>query len=295
MEFSRRDFLKLASASAAAIGLSSLELSKAERVLAASTKPAVIWLSGAGCTGCSISLLNATNSTIDQVLTSTISLKYHPTLMAASGDLAVAAARSTAQAGGYILVVEDAIPTAFGGRTCYVWDEGGVPVTMAAAVSSLAAKAKAIVAVGSCASFGGVSAANPATGQRSVQAYLNRPTVNIPGCPAHPDWIIGSLVQLIGGTTPSLDSYRRPTAYFGGEVIHENCPRQERSKATAFAQNGLCLRNLGCKGPVTHGDCESRKWNNAQNWCIGANGLCIGCTEPSFPSFPLHSVVSGGD
>ncbi len=296
MEISRRDFLRYTVASAAALGLSSLQLTRLQDALASETSPAVIWLSGSGCTGCSMSLLNAVNPTIDQVLLNTISLKYHPNLMAAAGDLAVQAARSTQQAGGYILVVEGAIPTASGGRYCYVWDEGGQAVTMASAVQSLAAKASKIVAVGTCASFGGIPKAYSPAGAQGVGAFLGKSVINIPGCPAHPDWIVGSLAQLVAGTTPALDSNGRPTAYFGGEAIHERCPREEDDEdhQLAFGIDGACLRGEGCKGPHTHCDCDKRKWNNKQSYCIGVNGLCIGCTEPSFPSFPLHSASTSG-
>jgi hydrogenase small subunit len=297
MEISRRDFLRVAGASAALLGLGSLELRRAEEALAGASSPPVLWLSGSACTGCSISLLNAVNPTIDQVLLNTISLKYHPNLMSAAGELAVTAARSTQQVGSYILVVEGAIPTANSGKYCYVWDENGQAVTMAQAVQSLAATASYVVAVGACASFGGIPGTNTTTSAKSLSSYLSsvgvsKSVVNLPGCPAHPDWIIGSLVQLIGGTVPALDSYGRPTAYYGSGVIHDSCPRRGLTHATQFGQDGLCLRDLGCKGPNTHADCWSRMWNNKQNWCIGANGPCIGCTESNFPAFPLHGTVS---
>ena len=288
MEISRRDFVKCLAASGAAIYLSSVSAEQVERALAASNSPAVIWLHGAACTGCSVSLLNAVKPTIDGVLLDTISLKYHPTVMAAAGDAAVQSARSTQAAGNYILVIEGAIPTASNGKYCYVWDEGGRSVTMAEAVTSLAANAKAVVAVGSCAAFGGVPATNPATGVKSVSAFLNRPVINLPGCPSHPSWMIGALALLIAGTPPALDQYGRPTTFYRPRVIHERCPRREHEEASRFGQDGYCLEELGCKGPRTHADCDLRWWNNAQNWCIGANGLCIGCTEPDFPAFPLH-------
>jgi hydrogenase small subunit len=125
MELTRRDFLKIASASALALGLNSAQLTRVERALADASSPPVLWLHGMACTGCSVSLLNAVNPTIDQVLLNTISLKYHPTLMTAAGDMAVAAARSTAAAGGHILVVEGAIPTANGGRYCFACHRSG--------------------------------------------------------------------------------------------------------------------------------------------------------------------------
>ena len=288
MDISRRDFFRYVSVSAIALGMSQLQLTQVEEALAGAASPPVVWLSGSACTGCSISLLNAVNPTIEQVLLKTISLKYHPQVMAAAGDLAVQAARSTAQAGGYILVVEGAIPTGSNGKYCYVWDEGGQAVTMASAVRSLAATARYIVAVGTCASFGGIPAAYALPGAKGLGAFLGQPVINLPGCPSHPDWIIGSLALLIAGTPPALDQYSRPKTFYTPKVIHERCPRREREEAHRFGQDGLCLEELGCKGPKTHADCDIRKWNNGQNWCIGANGLCIGCTEPSFPAFPLH-------
>ena len=294
MEISRRDFLKYISASAITLGLSRLQLSQVEQVLASAASPPVIWLSGASCSGCSVSLMNAVNPTVDQVLLNTISLKYHTTLMAAAGDLAVTAATSTADRGGYILVVEGAIPTGASGRYCYVWDEGGVAVTMADAVRRLAAKAQYIAAVGTCAAFGGIPAAFCDTGIQSLGTFLGRTVVNLPGCPAHPDWIIGTLASLISGVVPALDSNKRPTVYYKSQVIHERCPRREAEEASTFGQKGYCLKELGCKGPRSHADCDLRLWNNKQNWCIGADGLCIGCTEPDFPAFPLHSGGEDG-
>ena len=296
MEITRRDFFRYAGASALALGLNQLHLDELERVLAATSGAApVVWLSGSGCTGCSISLLNAVNPTIDQVLTSTISLKYHPNVMAAAGDLAVSAARSTQQAGGYILVVEGAIPTGTSSKYCYVWDEGGQSVTMAEAVSSLAAQASYIVAVGTCAAFGGIPRTYSPAAAKGVGAFLGRPVINLPGCPAHPDWIVGSLAAVLSGAMPTLDANSRPTAFYTREPIHERCPREESQEASRFGQDGRCMEELGCKGPSTHADCDLRWWNNSQNWCIGVNGLCIGCTEPDFPAFPLHrGGVSGG-
>lgn len=295
MEINRRDFLRLAAASATTLGLTSLQLDRVERILADAAHPPVLWLHGAACTGCSVSLLNAVNPTIDQVLLNTISLKYHPTLSAAAGDLAVQAIRSTQAAGDYVLVVEGAIPTANGGKACYVWDENGHAVTMSEAVSSLAANASHIVAVGTCASFGGIPAAYCATDAKGVKSFLNNSSViNVPGCPAHPDWIIGTLVKVLSGTPPTLDANNRPTTYFTPKAIHDRCPRKGTDEADQFGQDGLCLKELGCKGPQSHADCDTRKWNNGQNWCIGVNGLCVGCVEPTFPAFPLHKGGANG-
>lgn len=239
--------------------------------------------------------MNAVNPTVDEVLLNTISLKYHPTLMAAAGEMAVAAATSTAQAGGHILVIEGAIPTGQDGQYCTVWEEGGRPVTMAEATNAMAGQAEHVLAVGTCAAFGGVSSAYCGTDIQSVGSFLDRTVVNLPGCPPHPDWIIGTVARVLGGSMPALDSYGRPTLYYTSQVIHRRCPRREAEEADYFGQRGRCLEELGCRGPISHADCDLRLWNNGQNWCIGANGLCIGCTEPSFPNFPLHGEVDDDD
>jgi hydrogenase small subunit len=288
MYISRRDFLKYAGTSAAALCLSRLQIERVEEVFAATSSPPVIWLVGAACSGCSVSLMNAVNPTVDQLLLNTISLKYHPTLMAAAGEMAVAAAISTATQGNYILVVEGGVPTGEGGKYCTVWEEAGKPVTMAQAVSDLAARAQSVVAVGTCAAFGGIPSAFCESNVEGVGAYLGQSVINVPGCPPHPDWMIGTLAAAIAGTPPQLDSLHRPRAFFTSEPIHERCPRRESEEASDFGQKGRCLQELGCQGPRSHSDCDQRRWNNAQNWCIGANALCIGCTEPTFPAFPFH-------
>ena len=289
MKISRRDFLKVATTSAVALGLNRMHLFSLQKALAASGgKAPVIWLSGAGCTGDSISLLNAVNPTVDQVLTGVIDLGFHPNVMAAAGDLAVASAHSMAQAGGHILVVEGGVPTGLGGDTCYVWSENGKRVTMAEAVTAMAAGAKYIVAVGTCAAYGGIPGVYAPTATKGVGPFLGKTVVNLPGCPAHPDWIIGTLAQVIGGTVPALDSYGRPKAYYGN-TVHHQCPRREFEDASRLGQPNRCMEEIGCRGPETYADCPTRKWNNAQSWCIAVNSPCIACTEPSFPTFPLRS------
>ena len=315
MEITRRDLLKYLGASAAALGLSGVQLRQAEVALAAASSPPVIWLNGASCTGCSVSVLNVVGPTISEVLTQTISLRYSTTLMAAAGDVAITAAKSTAQAaaGSYILVVEGAIPTASEGKYAYVWDENGRSVTMAEAVKTLAASAKYVLAVGTCSSFGGIPRVNTSASAKGVSDYLrevgvpiansgefgmgivsspspaNPVVVNLPGCAPHPDWVIGSIAKILAGTPPRLDRFGRPVDYYKEMPIHERCPRRMRPQATQFGQDGLCVIQLGCKGPIANADCETRLWNNRNNWCIGANGLCLACVQPDFPSFPFHS------
>lgn len=122
---------------------------------------------------------------------------------------------------------------------------------------------------------------NP-TGIVSVSKLTGLPTVNIPGCPTHPDWIVWTLAHMLTGQLPTLDSSNRPTALYGREV-HKSCPRRESGETKTFGVANRCLKELGCKGEKTKSDCPSRKWNNGTNWCVGAGALCIGCTESTFP------------
>lgn len=288
MRIPRRQFLKYCVGSAAALGLPMNVIGKLGEALAAetSTLPKVIWISAAGCTGCSISLLNLFNDTeptdITDLLFNTIDLAFHPTLMSAAGDLAVQQLNNTMQ-GSYILAVEGGIPTAFNGHSCMLWTDAGREVTALEAVQMLAPGATAVLSIGSCASYGGMSASSPnPTGVKSVSEITGVSTVNIPGCPTHPDSIVWVIAHLLAGESISLDERRRPTALYRTEV-HKACPRKPYDEVKTFGTENGCLKPLGCKGPETHSDCPSRKWNSGVNWCIGAGAICIGCTERDFP------------
>jgi hydrogenase small subunit len=292
MKISRRDFLRFCTASSATLAFGPLDLLKLERALANPDGPSVLWLQGSGCTGCSVSLLNRFSSsaptTAADLLINTIDLAYHPNLMAVAGDAAVAVARQVAAAGNYYLAVEGGIPTAYGGAPCWAWTENGVDITCANAVTSLASRAKAVLAIGTCAAWGGMSAAAPnPTGVKSVSAVIGKPTVNIAGCPPHPDWIVWGVAKALTGSVGTLDAHGRPTALFG-RTVHDQCPREDASDATAYGQDNRCLQHLGCYGPVTRAGCPVTKWNAQANWCIDANAHCIGCTEATFPGAPLR-------
>lgn len=270
------------------MGLPMGVVGKLEEAMAANGPelPKVIWLNGANCSGCTVSLANLFSDTgpadVADLLFNTIDLAFHPTLMAAAGDLAVQQLNDTA-AGNYILAVDGGIPTAFGGNTCLLWTDGDKEVTALEAVEMLAPNASAVLSIGTCASYGGIPAGNPnPTGIVSVEELIGSKTINIPGCPTHPDWIVWTVAHLISGQTPQLDDRNRPSALYGTK-IHKICPRREQEEAKTFGVNNHCLKELGCKGPETYSDCPSRKWNSGTNWCIGAGGICIGCTEKDFP------------
>ncbi len=296
MEISRRHFLELCRGSAAGLGFGAAYLGQLERALANPSAKTVVWLMGSGCTGCSVSVLNRIGTSTDklpktvaEVLIQTINLTYHPTLMSAAGESASAVAEAAYNSGNYLLAVEGAVPTAFNGATCWAWSRGGVDVTFKDAVTRLASRASAIMCVGTCASWGGVNAAPPnPTGALGVKAATLRNTLNIAGCPPHPDWVVWAIANLLTNTVGALDSYGRPLALYR-RTVHDLCPRREAREAWTYGQDGYCLKEIGCSGPQTRGNCPTIRWNGGANWCVDANSQCIGCTEPTFAMSTLRS------
>lgn len=294
---SRRDFLRYCAATAAVLGLSELEIPRIAAALedAANGKTPIIWLMGQGCKGCADSLLNSDEPTPGQLILDSFSMRFFPLLSASSGDLAVSAINETARAAKnqYVLLVEGTIPLGAQGAYATMGFEQGRPTTVREWVTQLASGARATIAVGTCAAYGGIPVLfGPADG-KTVEALLGDLTPAVPGCPPHPDWIVGTLVRLLlygkDGLAAQLDEDRRPTEFFS-ELVHDNCPRRSAFDAGVFVSDfndnvtspNACLLTKGCKGPLTHADCPSRRWNQRVNWCIGAGAPCAGCTEPAF-------------
>jgi len=290
MGITRRDFIKLFGGTAAGLGLSGMFIPDIVHALekAAAGNPPVVWLQGQGCSGCSVSLLNTVHPSISEVLLKIISMRYHPTVMAAAGDLAISTLDDTIEKheGEFILIVEGAIPTAHNGLYATLGEKNGKEETLLEWTKRLGSAAGAVVAVGTCASFGGIpsGAPNP-TGAKSVGEVLGKPVINVPGCPPHPDWMVGTLAHVLLYGIPELDQFGRPVLFYG-QNIHENCQNFSYYNEGKFAQklgDDGCLIELGCKGPLAHADCYERHWNNGVNWCIGAKAPCIACCEPDFP------------
>jgi len=317
MQITRRSFLKYCTASAAALGLSPATLQQLAAALASDGAPTLVWLHGSGCQGDSVSFLNlfadvapVGDLTAGSVLLEHVNLAYHTVVMASAGETAVTMARQARRRGGYVLVLEGGVATAFGGKACLVMSIDGRTMTYQQAVLEWAADAAIVLCVGTCASYGGIPMSGPVPAEANPTGIVSCPDairavypqksiINIPGCPAHPDWIGWTVVQLILGNDIPLDAYGRPTALYGNETVddktlnvHENCPRREGKEthvgfATTFGQDLHCLQELGCRGPTTFSDCPNRKWNNGENgpanWCVDANAMCIGCVQPNFP------------
>ncbi len=288
MNTTRRDFLKYCGISAAALGLTASDLLHLSDAMANPNGPGVLWLQGSGCTGCSISLLNRISTdapkTAAELLINSINLVYHPNLMSAAGGTALSALDTAYAKGGYVLAVEGGVPTAFGGAAGWLMtDASGNDVTIADAVQRYAARAAQIVCMGTCASWGGVPATGPnPTAVKSVGAFLGKKTINIGGCPAHPDWMVWPIVQVMLGKAIRTDSYGRPTAIFSDRV-HANCPLRGTSMAQTWGEANHCLKSLGCQGPQTTAPCPVQKWNNGVNFCTTSGSPCLSCTSASFP------------
>ena len=299
MSLTRRDFVKLCSGTVAGLGVAQLcHPGLLMAMKEGMQKHPVIWIQGQGCTGCSVSILNTVNPSIKQVLLDIISMEFHPTIMACEGQTAMEHMYAVAEKykGKFFLAVEGAVPMAADGKYCVIGEMHGADgkareITMLDAVTELGAMSGGVLALGTCAAYGGIPAAEgnvtEATGVGAVfeKKGIKTPVVNIPGCPPHPDWMVGSIAYVLTqGSLPELDGDGRPTLFFG-ENIHENCPYVDMFDNSEFAETFTskgCRYEIGCKGPSANADCFKRRWNGGVNWCI-ENAVCIGCVEPTFP------------
>lgn len=291
----RRDFLKLGLRLGVLLGLgrgAAPELAAAIARLT-SGRASALWLQGQCCSGCSVSLLNSEPLSPDQLLTRYIALAFHQTLSGATGHQAVEVVDRVIAKGGHVLLIEGSVPVGVP-RACFFGEEDFADQLVRAAKS-----AKAVIMVGTCATAGGIpgSHENP-TGAVSVARFLDdrgisTPRIALPGCPTHPDWIVGTVAHVLQFGLPALDGQGRPLAFFARSV-HDQCPRfpdyERENFAQKFGDEG-CLFKLGCAGPLTKADCSLRQWNGGTNFCIRAGAPCIGCAWEGFSArrdFPLY-------
>lgn len=272
----------------------------------------VIWIQGQSCTGCTIALMDSDEFNPRNLMTGRFSLRYQPDLMAAEGDQAIEVIEKTEREslGKYIVVLEGAVPTGEGEGFCTfglsetTMDLMGntVPAhrTVFDWLLELIPGCEAVMAIGNCASFGGIptmdSAVTGATSATDVVEAIDstKPVINVSGCPPHPDWITGTLIDLLlwvddHKEAPVLDEHLRLKKFYEGKV-HDTCERRSAFEAKLFLEDwndtrpeeDRCLLKMGCRGPATHGDCTRRKWNRRVSWCVGMNAPCQGCAEPGF-------------
>lgn len=297
----RRTFNKLILQAAAAVGISATVGTQIVEALDKGIRPSIIWLHFQECTGCTESLLRTSHPDIAELIMEHISLDYHETLMAAAGHQAEKSLRDAMakNKGKYICVVEGAIPTKENGNYMRIAGKTGIEM-----LKEVTSNAGLVVAIGSCASWGGIPSADPnPTGAQGVgQTLLGTKVVNIPGCPANPYIILGIVLQFATmGTLPALDGQGRPLVAYG-RVIHDHCPRRAHFDAGRFANKfgdeghklGYCLYKLGCKGPSTHASCSTQHFCEVVDaWPIGLGAPCFGCTEKDIAfRVPMFSTVN---
>jgi hydrogenase small subunit len=301
---SRRDFMKFCTGLAATMGLpTGAAFAMADAVATQRKRPVVIWLHGQECTGPSETLLRAEHPTLERLILEMISLDYHQTLDAGAGHQVEHAkdASIAANKGKYLLVVEGSIPVKDGGIYCKIADK-----TMVQHTKEAAEHAAAIIAFGSCASWGGVQSTgiNPTDAKGVAEILPGKTVVNLPGCPPNPYNFLATVMHFLTfGKLPELDGEGRPKFAYG-RLIHENCERRPHFDAGRFAeefgdeghQQGWCLYKLGCKGPETYANCPAVEFNDigGGTWPIGVGHPCFGCAEKGVgftkPLFSLADV-----
>ncbi|HEX8941236.1 MAG TPA: hydrogenase small subunit [Candidatus Limnocylindrales bacterium] len=284
---SRRAFLEFAAAMTAALALPAAYAPRVAAAVAASPRLPVVWLRGLDCGGGTEAFLRAARPTASELLLDLLSLEYHETLMTAAGEAATAARAGLASRfpGGYVAVLEGAVPTADGGAACTV---GGRPFGDVAA--EVTRDARFTIAVGSCAAYGGVAAASGSpTGARPVSGLVpGDRLVALPGCPVNTDNVVATIVHwLTFRQLPVTDGRRRPLFAYGG-LVHNQCERRAHFEFGEFvqawgdeaAQKGWCLYKMGCKGPETYANCPTVRFAEGASWPVQAGHGCVGCTMP---------------
>ncbi|MCU1281161.1 MAG: [NiFe]-hydrogenase apoprotein small subunit [bacterium] len=272
----------------------------------------VLWINaGLSCDGDSVALTAAMQPSIEDIVLGVLpglpKVVFHwPLIDYQVGDEFMSwfwkAARGELDP--FVLVVEGSIPNekikpegywaAFGNDP-----KTGQPVPTSDWLDKLAPHATAIVAAGTCATYGGIHAmeGNP-TGAMGVPDYLGwtwkskagLPVVCVPGCPIQPDNLSETLLYLlnqVAGNAPMipLDENLRPRWLFD-LTVHEGCDRAgfyEQGQFTKEYGTVECLVKIGCWGPVVKCNVPKRGWMAGIGGCPNVGGICIGCTMPGFP------------
>jgi hydrogenase small subunit len=286
---SRRNFMKFCSAMAATLALPAAYGARIAEALEKARKPSVVWLEMQACTGDTESLLRASKPTVGELVLDIISYDYHETVMAPAGKQAEKSLDDVVknQKGKYIAIVEGSIPAGDGGVYCCIGGKTALQVAR-----DVCGNAAATIAVGNCAWDGGWPAAQPnPTGAMGVKdAVPGVPLVNLPGCPMNVENLTAVIVHFLTfGVLPVTDGMGRPLFAYG-KRIHDNCERRAHFDAGQFVREwgdyghrqGWCLYEMGCKGPETHHNCPTVRWNEGTSWPVQSGHGCIGCAAPRF-------------
>ncbi|MEI4473043.1 HupU protein [Frigidibacter sp. MR17.24] len=272
----------------------------------------LIWLQAAGCGGCTMSLLCAENPNAPDLLAGAgIEIAWHPSLSLETGAEARRLLERAASGEDPldILCVEGAIARGPRGTGRFQM-LAGTGRSMLDWTRALAGRARHVVAVGTCATYGGMTTAggNPsdAVGMQYDGAHpggvlaagwrdaTGLPVVNVAGCPTHPDWVTETLMLLKAGALRprDLDALGRPS-FYAEHLVHHGCPKNEfyeyKASATQLSEIGCMMEHLGCVGTQAVGDCNIRPWNG-EGSCTRGGYPCIACTAPEFEE-PRHAFT----
>jgi len=264
----------------------------------------VLWLQSGGCGGCTLSWLGSEWGPLLVTLDDAgIEILWHPSLSEASADEALEILQTCADGSRSfdVLCVEGSLLRGpQGSGRFHILAGTGRP--MIEWVAQLAVRARYVVAVGSCAAFGGVTAGGSNPTDACGLQYDNAepggllgadfcargglPAINVAGCPTHPDWVTETLLALARDEMKweDLDELARPR-FYADVLVHHGCKRNEFYEFKASAQKngeqGCLMEHLGCKGTQAHADCNVRPWNGGGS-CVDGGYACIRCTEPGF-------------
>jgi hydrogenase small subunit len=286
---SRRDFMKFCTAMTAALALPVTFAPRIARALDQVQRPSLVWLEFQDCAGNTEALLRASKPSVAEIILDVLSVDYHETIMAAAGHQAEEALAGVVRdlKGKYIAVVEGSIPLKDNGVYCCIGGRSALDIAR-----EVCGNAFATIAVGSCAAFGGLPAANPnPTGAVGIKEAVPGATViNLPGCPLNPDNLTATIVHyLTFGKLPAVDALGRPLFAYG-KRIHDACERRPHFDAGQYVETwgdeghrkGFCLYQMGCKGPATWHNCPTQRYNERTAWPVAAGHGCAGCSEPVF-------------
>jgi hydrogenase small subunit len=272
----------------------------------------ILWITaGLSCDGDTVSMTAATQPSIEDVVLGAIpglpKVRLHnPVLAYRNGDdfLEIFHRAADGLVDPFVLVVEGSIPNEKN-KSDGCWAGFGVdtstgqPIPTCSWIDRLAPRAWAVLAAGTCATYGGIHAMEGnVTGCMGLPDYLgwswkskaDVPIVCVPGCPVQPDNFMETLLYLLyqaAGKAPMipLDEQLRPTWLFG-QTVHESCDRAGYYEQADFASEygaRQCIVKLGCWGPVVQCNVGKRGWMGGVGGCANAGGICIGCTMPGFP------------
>jgi hydrogenase small subunit len=279
----------------------------------------VLWItSGLGCDGDTVALTSATNPSLEDLLRGCFPgmpplVIYNPFFAYETGEdfMKVWFAAAEGKLDPFILVLEGSVPNEeINGEGC--WASFGLdpetrePIPTCTWIDRLAPKAAAVLALGTCAAYGGIPAMrNNPTGAMGLRDYLGWdwtstlgiPIINLPGCPVQPDSITETLLSIVAhlagiGAGLDLDEQGRPRRIFA-LTAHESCNRAGMAEHGKFSEthgDGRCLVKLGCKGPAVKCNVPARGWINGIGGCPNVGGICMACTMPGFPDKYLPFV-----